>query len=225
MTKVANERFQINVITSDITYMKETYCVAGWNPAAGQMKRLLINGKHWTDEDLGRMGKYASLIVSVIPSENIRDFPHRAEDIWISDDLKVIKNYENPRKLAEDLKESVSPTIQRVFRGKLQEKSYVPEGEKCSSLGAIIIPSKDITFVKENGKLRVHFIDDDKEDYNLRVTCKYLRDMLDDLDNLDDFNKEMKASGSKAHVRVGLAKPYAYKNNNCYLMANGVFFH
>jgi hypothetical protein len=44
------------------------------------------------------------------------------------------------------------------------------------------------------------------------------------MDNLDDFNAEMQASGTKVHVRVGLAKPYAYKDNNCYLMGNGVFF-
>lgn len=50
-----NQKFQIEVITSDITYMKETYCVAGWNPASRQMKRLLIAGKHWDDRDLKKL--------------------------------------------------------------------------------------------------------------------------------------------------------------------------
>lgn len=40
---VDDDAFQINVITSDITYMKDTYCVAGWhereNPPARKADR------------------------------------------------------------------------------------------------------------------------------------------------------------------------------------------
>lgn len=221
------DTFQINVITSDITYMKETYCVAGWNPSGRQMKRLLINGKHWDDNDLKRIGGYASLLVNVIPipADRQRDFPHQTEDTWIDDNFKVIKTYDDPAKLAEALKGSVFPAIQRVFKGKLKENAYVPEGTHCPSLGAIIIPSANIEFSKSSGKLRATIVDNDKAEYDLRVTCKYLRDMLDPMESLDNFNKEMRASGSKAHVRVGLAKSYAYKDNNCYLMCNGVFFY
>lgn len=218
-------KFQIEVITSDITYMKEAYCVAGWNPSGRHMKRLLINGKHWEDSDLKRIGRYASLLVNVIPAESRRDFPHQTEDIWIDADFKVIRTYDDPKKLAEDLRLSASPTIQKAFNGKLQENSYVPAGTECPSLGAVIIPSQNITFFKDSGKLRIRIVDNDKTEYDLRVTCKYLRDLLDNMKNLEDFNAEMQASGSKAHVRVGLAKPYAYKDNNCYLMGNGVFFY
>ncbi len=218
-------KFQIEVITADITYMKETYCVAGWNPSGRHMKRLLINGKHWQDSDLKRIGRYASLMVHVIPAENIRDFPHQMEDTWIDDDFKVIRTYDDPKKLAADLRLSASPTIQKAFDGKLQDKSYVSASTECSSLGAIIIPSQNIRFFKNNGKLRIQIIDNDRTEYDLRVTCKYLRDLLDNMKNLDDFNAEMQDSGSKAHVRVGLAKPYVYKDNNCYLMCNGVFFY
>lgn len=218
-------KFQIEVITSDITYMKETYCVAGWNPSGRHMKRLLINGKHWEDSDLKRIGRYASLLVNVIPAERSRDFPHQTEYTWIDDNFKIIRTYDDPKKLAEDLRPSVSPNIQKVFGGNLQENSYVPGGTKCPSLGAIIIPSQNITFFKDSGKLRIRILDSDKTEYDLRVTCKYLRDLLDKMDKLNDFNAEMQASGTKAHVRVGLAKPYAYRDNNCYLMGNGVFFY
>ena len=220
-----NQKFQIEVITSDITYMKESYCVAGGNPSGRHMKRLLINGKHWEDSDLKKIGRYACLLVNVIPIERSCDFPHQTEDTWISDDFKVIRTYNDPKKLAEDLRLSASPTIQRVFNGKLQENSYIPAGTECPSLGAVIIPAKNISFFKDSGKLRIKVIDNDKTEYDLRVTCKYLRDLLDKLDNLDDFNTEMQASGTKAHIRVGLAKPYAYKDNNCYLMGSGVFFY
>lgn len=78
---VNDDTFQINVITSDITYMKETYCVAGWSPSTRQIKRLMIGGHHWSDEDLKKLGKYASLNVTVIPKEGGRDYPHKTEDI------------------------------------------------------------------------------------------------------------------------------------------------
>ncbi len=58
-------KFQIEVITADITYMKETYCVAGWNPSGRHMKRLLINGKHWQDSDLKRIGRLCRLARNV----------------------------------------------------------------------------------------------------------------------------------------------------------------
>ncbi len=115
---IRDKEFSISVITSDITYMKDTYCVAGLNPNTNKMKRLLIDGKHWTDNDLKRLGKYALLHIDVIPSEQVRDFPHRAEDIWISPDFKVLKNYDDPKKLSEHLMPSVSPSVHQAFNSK-----------------------------------------------------------------------------------------------------------
>lgn len=102
--------------------------------------------------------------------------------------------------------------------------AYMASGAVCPEIRQDV-PSQNITFFKDSVKLRIRIVDNDKTEYDLRVTCKYLRNLLDDMKNLDDFNAEMQASGSKVHVRVGLAKPYAYKDNNCYLMGNGVFFY
>ena len=73
----------------------------------------------------------------------------------------------------------------------------------------------------------MNVLDRDKKDYDLRVTCKYLRDVLDPMPDkeFEQFKTEMQQSGKMAHVRVGLAKPYVYKDSNCYLMCNGVFFY
>lgn len=68
-----DQKFQIEAVTSDITYMKETYCIAGWNPSGQHMKRLFIKGKHCEDSDLKKIGKYARLLVNVIPAERSRD--------------------------------------------------------------------------------------------------------------------------------------------------------
>lgn len=76
-------------------------------------------------------------------------------------------------------------------------------------------------------KLRVRLLDHDASEYDLRVTCKYLRDLLDPMPDqeFEKSSREMRGGRQKAHVRVGLAKPYVYKDSNCYLMCNGVFFY
>ena len=58
------------------------------------------------------------------------------------------------------------------------------------------------------------------------MTCKYLCDVLDPMSakEFEEFKSDMENSNKRAHVRVGLAKPYVYKDSNCYLMCNGVFF-
>lgn len=223
---VDDDAFQINVITSDITYMKDTYCVAGWSPSTGQMKRLMINGHHWSDKDLKKIGKYASLNVNVIPKEGGRDYPHKTEDTCIDDNFKVVRQYEDPTILAKDLRRSTSKTINDAFDGNLKEKSYVPFKTECPSLGGVILPAKNVRFFKKDAKLRVNLLDRDAAEYDLRVTCKYLRDLLDPMPTkeFEAFNDEMQNSNKMAHVRVGLAKPYVYKDSNCYLMCNGVFF-
>lgn len=190
------------------------------------MKRLMINGHHWSDKDLKKIGKYASLNVNVIPKEGGRDYPHKTEDTCIDDNFKVVRQYEDPTILAKDLRRSTSKTINDAFDGNLKEKSYVPFKTECPSLGGVILPAKNVRFFKKDAKLRVNLLDRDAAEYDLRVTCKYLRDLLDPMPTkeFEAFNDEMQNSNKMAHVRVGLAKPYVYKDSNCYLMCNGVFF-
>ncbi len=219
--------FQINVITSDITYMKDTFCIAGWCPSTSQMKRLMINGNHWSDADLKKIGKYASLNVNVLPEKGGRNYPHKTEDTIIDENFKIVRHYDGPDILAKNLKKATSKTIDAAFQGNLKKKSYVSFKTKCPSLGGVILPAKNVKFFKKDGKLRVNLLDHDESEYDVRVTCKYLRDVLDPMSTkeFEQFNTEMQGSDKKAHVRVGLAKPYVYKNSNCYLMCNGVFFY
>lgn len=222
-----NGAFQINVITSDITYMKDTFCVAGWCPSTSSMKRLMIEGHHWDDADLKKIGKYASLNVNVLPKKGGRNYPHKTEDTWIDKDFKVVRHYDDPGLLAKDLRRATSKTIDTAFEGNLKERSYVSFETECPSLGGVILPARNVGFFKKDGKLRVNLLDNDAAEYDLRVTCKYLRDVLDRMSakEFEEFADQVKASTQTAHVRVGLAKPYVYKDSNCYLMCNGVFFY
>lgn len=141
--------------------------------------------------------------------------------------LRLYGHYEDPALLVKDLQRSTSKTINDAFHGNLKEKSYVPFKIECPSLGGVILPAINVKFFKKDSKLRVNLLDRDQTEYDLRVTCKYLRDLLDPMPTKDfeAFNEEMQNSGKMAHVRVGLAKPYVYKDSNCYLMCNGVFFY
>ena len=227
-SKVNSENsYKIKIITSDITYMKDTFCVAGWSPSTSEMKRLMISGRHWENSDLKKIGKYASMNVTIIPKEGGRNYPHKTEDTWISDNFGVNHTFEDPKHLAKTLKFSVSGTIAQAFKGKLKEHSHVPFKTECPSLGAVIVPAANIEFFKKDSKLRVKVLDNDNQEYDLRVTCKYLRDMMDEMSGKDfnEFAESISKSYDHAHVRVGLAKPYVYKDSNCYLMCNGIFFY
>lgn len=63
---------------------------------------------------------------------------------------------------------------------------------ECPSLGGVILPAKSVKFFKKDSKLRVNLLDRDQTEYDLRVTCKYLRDLLDPMATKDfeAFNEE-----------------------------------
>ena len=55
----------------------------------------------------------------------------------------------------------------------------MPQKTKCPSLGAILIPAHNIEFFTEDGKLRARITDYSKQTYELKVSCKYLRDIFE----------------------------------------------
>ena len=218
------QKYTTNVIISDVTYMKdEKYCVAGWEPTARKMRRLMPEGHHWHGDNLNKIKQYSYITVKGWFPANGRDYPHKSEDMAIDlDTLKILSTYDTSKKLANDLEGSIHRNVKSIFRGNLKENTYVPAKSKCPSLGAVVIPSFNLEFFRDNGKLRVSFKDNDDDQYDLRVTCKYLRDVLDKEKSLKGLNLAIKDYG-RAHIRVGLAKPFAQQDNNCFLMCNGVF--
>lgn len=123
------------------------------------------------------------------------------------------------------MEDSLSKNIASVFSGHLKDNSYVLPGTKCASLGAIKVPVQNLEFYKDSeNKLRIKIRDNNGEKYDLRVTCRYLRDVLDKMNGLKKLNEQLKGM-TFAHVRVGLAKPYYKQNNHCFLMCNGVFLY
>lgn len=218
---------RLHIIISDYTYMIDSYCIAGWSKMENKMRRLLLNGKHWEEKDSKLVRGHSCIQVETITAdpEKERDYPHKTEDTWITDNIKVLYQYDSPKDIAYELEPSLSRNIRSIFNGHLKENSYVLPKTKCKSLGAVKVPADNVSFYKDHdGKLRIKIIDNDNEKYDLRVTCRYLRDVLDKEKGLENLNEDLK-NMRFAHVRVGLAKPYYLKNNHCYLMCNGVFLY
>lgn len=216
---------KLNIIISDMTYMVDNYCIAGWSPSEQKMRRLMINGHHWSEKEANKVEGHSCIQVEVIsiPPNEGRDFPHKTEDTWITETITPLYRFDSPKDLAYDLENSLSRNIQSVFKGHLKECSYVLPHTKCPSLGAIKVPAQNLEFYKDSeDRLRVRILDNDGQKYDLRVTCRYLRDILDKMNGLKKLNEELKQV-SFAHVRVGLAKPYYKQKNHCFLMCNGVF--
>lgn len=216
---------KVNIIISDYTYMIDSYCIAGWSPTEQKMRRLMIEGHHWSEKEVKKVEGYSCIQIETlsIPPNEGRDYPHRTEDTWISQNVIPLYRFDSPRDLAYELEPSLSRNIRSIFNGYLKENAYVLPNTHCPSLGAVKLPAQNLKFYKDSeNKLRVQILDDDGQKYDLRVTCRYLREVLDKMRGLEQLNEDLKKV-SFAHVRVGLAKPYYKQKNHCFLMCNGVF--
>jgi hypothetical protein len=204
--------------------MKDKFCIAGWDLNEHRMKRLLINGVYWNTTNLSSIGKWYSLIsISTNLLENPRDYPQRTNDVNIDvDSIYCQKSFSSGQVVVTKLSDSVSKNIMAIFDNKVVANSYVPQHTICSSLGAVEIPANHITFVIENSKLRVKINDNDKREYFLPVSCKYIRDAFFNDKNIDKLNSTFTKDWI-AHLRIGLARPFSMQENHCYIMLNGVF--
>ena len=212
-----------NIIISDITCMKEKFCIAGFDTYEKNMKRLMLDGGYW---DAGQIPTtYCEILVDNEKFKEPRDYPHRTEDVNIDiDSIEVLRKFEPGKTLATALRESLSKDIQSIFYHHVKENAYVAQGTKCPSLGAILIPAHNIEFFTEDGKLRVRITDFSNQTYELKVSCKYLRYIFDQDKDVVGLNSTVAVS-QYAHCRIGLARKFLMQENHCYLMLNGLFLY
>ena len=203
--------------------MKEKFCIAGFDTYEKRMKRLMIDGGYWNEDQIP--ATYCEILVDNEDFKEPRDYPHRTEDVNIDFySIEILQEFEPKKDLANALRESVSKDIQSIFHNHVKENAYVPHKTKCPSLGAILIPAHDIKFFKENGKLRARITDYFKQTYELKVSCKYLRDIFEKDEDVENLNKAI-ATSQYAHCRIGLARKFLMQENHCYLMLNGLFLY
>ncbi len=212
-----------HIVISDITCMKEKFCIAGFDTYEKRMKRLMIDGSYWNPNQIP--DAYCEILVNNEEFKEPRDYPHRTEDVNIDfDSIEILQEFEPGKDLANALRDSVSRDIQGIFHHHVKENTYVLQKTKCPSLGAILIPAHNIEFFTEDGKLRARITDYSKQTYELKVSCKYLRDIFEKDKDVETLNNAIAAS-RYAHCRIGLARKFLMQENHCYLMLNGLFLY
>lgn len=117
------------------------------------------------------------------------------------DSIEVLRKFEPGKTLATALRESFSKDIQSIFHHHVKENAYVAQRTKCPSLGAILIPAHNIEFFTEDGKLRVRITDFSNQTYELKVSCKYLRDIFDQDKDVVGLNSILSQSANM-HIVV-----------------------
>lgn len=212
-----------HIVISDITCMKEKFCIAGFDTYEKHMKRLMIDGGYWDANQIP--ATYCEILVDNEDFKEPRDYPHRTEDVNIDfNSIEILREFEPGKDLANALRDSVSKDIQGIFHHLVKENAYVPQKTKCPSLGAILIPAHNIEFFTEDGKLRARITDYSKQTYELKVSCKYLRDIFEKDKDVTGLNNAVYDS-QYAHCRIGLARKFLMQENHCYLMLNGLFLY
>ncbi len=214
-----------NIIISDITCMKDKFCVAGFDTYNNKMRRLLIDGGYWNLDDINKIKTYSSIIADIYPLKETRDYPQRTEDINIDiNSIEVLQYFDKAKDIAENLEKSVSKSIQSIFNNNVKNNSYILPKTKCASLGAVVLPSNCVSFTKENGKLRCLINDTDGKQYCLRVSCKYIRKFFDETQDIESLNQSLKQK-QFVHLRIGLSRPFLIQDKHCFLMLNGLFLY
>ncbi len=71
---------------------------------------------------------------------------------------------------------------------------------------------------------KARITDYSKQLYELKVSCKYLRDIFEKDKDVKNLNNAVAAS-QYAHCRIGLARKFLMQENHCYLMLNGLFLY
>ena len=111
-----------HIVISDITYMKEKFCIAGFDTYEKRMKRLMIDAGYWNADQIP--ASYCEILVDNEEFKEPRDYPHRTEDVNIDfDSIEVLQEFELGKDLANALRDSVSKDIQGIFHHHVKENA------------------------------------------------------------------------------------------------------
>ena len=225
------------VLITEVTRMGGGYfCVAGWDVHGERMVRpLQSSGGNWRLIEDRYPFQVGELIHCIASSRAHGILPHSTEDLVLARQpsrLKVLREPEAHRTLSETLDAS----IRKIFGNALIEDKYVIEGTGVRSLGAILIPRRNLVFVESFGKLRAQFIDLDGISYELKVTSERFMRYFAPGANLpqpqlgvEGANRLIGAIGANENLiaRVGLARGWDGPNHDwepkrCYVQLNGL---
>ena len=228
------------ILITDVTNYGALYCVAGLS-ADGTMIRPEPPGananweasRFWTGADAGPNQIFAvGNVVSFEANSPPGDFPypHATEDrVVIQGCARQVLETVAYSDIRERAAPSVSLSLNDAFDGALvlapSGKPHVLKDNHGRSLGAIEISTEDLEF---------HVNDYNPDKPKLRARLSENNTIFDLPVTADDINSGWKAHGlqtlanaledhSRAHLRLGLSRPFAAQPVNCYAQINGIF--
>lgn len=220
----------MRLLITDLTEMHGgNFCVAGWDVHANRMIRPLPNGANWTAPLLQQHRVNPGATIEVWPTgiAGRGAYPHATEDTPVSvHNIQFISagpvNWFGPNMPA------VSPSLAAAFGGMLNHNNqwngtlqgvHVAPATRVNSLGALRVPSQNLSFNVNNfGSLRA-VLNDGRSSYDLAVSSHRLKTawrqgqipaIVAALPMTQNF-----------HVRIGLARAFG-NPSKCYAMLNDV---
>lgn len=221
----------MRLLITDLTVMHGgNFCVAGWDLDAHRMVRPLPEGHHWTADLVDQYGIEPGVLVGIAltgrPHSGV--YPHLTEDAEVDPaSIQVIDR--RPYNWFGPDAPTVDASIDAIFSGAIQfnrvwnryrKGCFVRKEQNVRSLGAVIVhrdwlePYEDEYEGRNSLRVKLY---DGTERYDIPVVDSTLRAC----DTAVDVNRYLPRSG-RLHVRVGLARAWEKKPDQCTLMLNGI---
>jgi hypothetical protein len=219
----------MDILITEVTEMhRGNYCVAGWDFASARMIRPLPDGYNWSAELIARHRVAPGATIRITPRGTpLARYPHRTEDTPI--DISNIANVD--REFNEWTGPAAPPTALDIdtgfgchilfnneWRG-ARQGVHVLVGTRCSSLAAIRIQRRRLSFFVEFDKLRA-ILHDGTARFRLPVSGRALNEAWRQ-GGLPAVRKTLPTRDIFC-VRLGLTRPFGNPPDKCYLMINGV---
>lgn len=227
------------LIITDVTTYGDRYCVAGWDVGRQTMIRPEPQdtnpanepSRFWQSEWAGP-GKFFAVgnlvrFEASLPPQNF-PFPHATEDrIWVRPLHRTPIHNLAPAELVAAV--GISAGLDAAFGGGLVRsasgKAYVPRDFAGPSLGAITIPTNQLsifenTYDPAKPKLRAHVVDGGVR-YDLALTSDAARTRWLTA-GLNALRADIEGC-TNVHVRLGLSRPFWGRPDECYAQINGLY--
>jgi hypothetical protein len=230
------------MIVTDVTCYGSRYCVAGWDRLSKRMIRpepssanVIVEASRFWESNLAGPGRPFA-VGNIVKFEAAKPpaefpFPHASEDVIVAArTIPKIEGYLSLGDVASAVAAGVAPTLKSAFGDALVRadsgKAYIPSGHVGRSLIGLEKAPKEIKFYENNydpDKIQLRAtVFDGGTSYDMSVTAEAARTRWK-TGKIAGLDADLEAS-KRVHMRVGLARPFPAKPNECFLQVNGLYF-
>lgn len=228
----------MEILITDLTYMRNGVCIAGIDIKTGKNIRPVLNFEHIRHEYVEEKNIAPCSVVkfNVVQRENIKK-PHIEDVIFISEDTEFIKAI-TQKEWKNYLDKYSSNSLQLAFNNCIIENKGIPPLSDCGSLAIVKAQDIRVNFFDSDAdavlpfKCRISFHCSDNR-YHLPITDLQFIDYCSELFDRGDSRQTVKAEiervineGGYIYLRIGLTRPFRKAvdaDELCYLQINGIY--